>query len=167
MQVSFFVLVSLCVYYWKPEVFDRVSLRKLVLLFLAILFFGASVSKLKDSGLMWMDGEVLRFTLLKRNIFNNNPLSFMIAHSLSLCSFLSILALLFQATFPLCVFIERLEKLYIILTIGFIIFVFTVLNINLDFLAACLLIYLPWTNISLILKEHLPRSLKHNFNALE
>lgn len=154
LQVSFFVLTSLCVYYWKPDLFKNVPIRKLVLLFLSMQFLGASVSKLKDSGLLWMDGEVLRFTLLKRNIFYNNSLGYSIAQSLPLCRILSVIALSFQASFPLCLFFEKLEKFYVFSSVGFILFVYFVMNINLGYLAPSLLVFLPWENI-LALKQKL------------
>ncbi len=146
-QVSFYLLTTLTIFYLKPSFFKRISIRKLVLLFIALQFFGAFVSKVSNSGLSWANGENLQYWLVYYHIFFDIPLALKLANYIDLCRLGSSLVLFFQFTFPLCLFFEKLQKLYVFSTLVFVISVYIFMKIDLLFLCPVLLIFLPWEKI--------------------
>ncbi|MCR9206056.1 MAG: hypothetical protein NXH75_15845 [Halobacteriovoraceae bacterium] len=146
-QANFYLLSSVTLFYFKPKLFQNFPIRKLVFLFLSIQFFGAGISKFKDSGLLWTDGHHLQFWLVYYKVLFDTPVGWKLIGNIEVCRFFSLSALVFQLTFPLCLFFSRLEKITLIFTGIFIILVYLFFNIHLLYLAPSLLVFLPWGSI--------------------
>lgn len=146
-QATFFVLSSLTLFYLRPKLFEKINLRELALLFLSLQFFGAAVSKLSDSGLAWLDGHTLQFILVEYHILFESSIALTIAKNLNLCKLLSVSAVLFQLTIPLCLFFKGLQKIYVFLTVSFIMMVYLMMRIELLLMLPTLLVFLPWSFI--------------------
>lgn len=143
-QAMFLTLLALMVFYIRPGLIKEVPFRKLVLLFLSLHYFGAGISKLIHGGLSWAEGTTLQFRFIEYHLLYDVPLGKTLATSPLLCKLLSLGALTFQISFPLCLFVERLEKFYVFSALVFISVVYLTLGITLYFHLPLYLVFLPW-----------------------
>lgn len=82
---------------------------ELLLVELAFYYFDAGLSKLAASGLAWMDGATLQFSLVKLG----GAVAAVVASHLWLCALLSVGALAFELGFPLAIVVRRLRPWFL------------------------------------------------------
>lgn len=88
---------------------------ELLLVELAFYYFDAGLSKLSASGLAWMDGATLQFSLVKLG----GNVAAVIAPHLWLCALLSAGALVFELGFPLAIVLRRLRPWFLAAGVAF------------------------------------------------
>lgn len=88
---------------------------ELLLVELAFYYFDAGLSKLAASGLAWMDGATLQYSLVKLG----GAVAAVVAPHLWLCALLSVAALAFELGFPLAIVFRRLRPWFLAAGVAF------------------------------------------------
>lgn len=83
------------------------------------VYVSAGYSKLSNCGLRWAQSSQLQGILLLQHMKFDIPLAIRIARNDSICSVLAILTLSHQITFPIVLFLPRLEPYYVVTALLF------------------------------------------------
>lgn len=162
-HVAFLTLVTITISFFNPLNDKAIPLRRLVLIFLAMFYFGAGLGKVHTAGWEWMDGHTAQYRFLQYYLIFDAKLGLLIAENFWLCKIVSILTVLFELAFPLCLFYRPLEKPFLWASLLFLTTIYATMKINFFmFLAPVYLLFLPWEKITPSLKAKIPSLMKRN-----
>lgn len=159
-HVAFLTFCSLLYFFYRRDDSNAVPMRRLVLIFLSMFYFGAGLGKIHTAGLSWMDGHTAQFRFLQYYVLFDARLGLLIAENFLLCKIVSIATVVFEISFPICIFVRRLEKIYLWASLLFLTMIYITMKINFFiFLAPVYIIFLPWRRITPLMIKFLPTTL--------
>lgn len=143
-HVAFLTMIVFTISYFK----EGIDIRRWVLLFLSMFFLGAGLGKLHAGGWEWMDGNTAQFRFLQYYVLFDAKPGLWIANNLEFCKWISVVTVFFEIAFPLCLFVPKLEKVMVGLSLLFLTTIYVTMKINFFlFLVPVYLVFLPWENI--------------------
>lgn len=121
---------------------------QLIVLSLALAYFGAGYCKILKGFVLWADGYTLQAHLLAKHLAVDSPAAVWLAEQYWLCVVISIVTLVLELAFVLIVFYPRLTWLFVIGGLGFHIGVLWLMKINfLVYFGFVYFIFLDWPTV--------------------
>ncbi len=134
-------------------------LRQYTIIYLGMFYFAAGVAKYYYGAPNWHNGTSVQYRLIEYYANADGHLGLWIANQFWLCEIFSILTLLFEIGFPLCLFFRRLQTLMVATSVFFITSVLIIMKIDFfSFLMPAYLVFLPWDRIEQWLFKTFPRA---------
>jgi hypothetical protein len=93
--------------------------KNLQVLILASPYFQAAISKLYNGGWQWLNGSIVKQTLVYHYLYNDNEINLLLGRNQMACSFIAIAVLIFEFGFVSCVFLPALRRYYFVLGLLF------------------------------------------------
>lgn len=127
--------------------------KKIIILNISLVYFSAFLSKIIRSGMPWLFGETLQYYLFERYFQTQDTLTLIIAQNTSFCFVISLLVIIFEATFSLTIIgHQKLTAMYIFFAFFMHLGILFTMDINFfRFFFISYLIFIPYS--TLISKE--------------
>jgi hypothetical protein len=138
--------ITLCYFSFNK---GNLPVRKLIILYLAMFFYGAGLGKIHNGGWQWLDGETTRYRFLQYYLLFDATPGLWIANNFWLCKILTWCTVFFEISFPICLFWEKSQKFYVWGSLIFLTLIYITMKINFFwFLAPVYLVFLPWDKLA-------------------
>lgn len=123
--------------------------KKIIILNISLVYFSAFLSKFIRSGMSWVSGETLQYYLYERYFQTHDTLTLMIAQNSNLCLTISLLVLMFEATFYLTLIGQQiLIIIYIFFAFFMHLGILFIMDINFfRFFFISYLIFIPYSKL--------------------